>query len=106
MRVKNIESGYSTEIAEKYFSKDDVLIVVSPRAQEQLKFENNRPTESVEAQRVWFVTDEEQPFYVKFPASFQFTVNQFDQVKLVNLKAVEVRSNVYFSADNIEKVGK
>ncbi|WP_178085210.1 hypothetical protein [Streptococcus ruminantium] len=100
-RLKN--TGYSTTIANDYINPIEAIYSLSSELEEQQVFEDNKPTGEINGYKAWFVQKGLPPFQVKFEKKIKLpdfmTLVQFD-----NLRACEVRYNVYFKADNIKEV--
>lgn len=104
MKIKNNfkQNSYSKEIAEKYVDSNSTFTLLSSDAEEMYTFENNKRVPT--GLKIWVLQSGINPFSIKLPAQVTVSAKQLEQVKLVDLEAIEVRNNIYFRASSIEKI--
>ncbi|MFA1739362.1 hypothetical protein [Lysinibacillus fusiformis] len=104
MKIKNNfkQNSYSKEIAEKYIDSNSSFMMLSTEAEEMYTFEDNKRVAT--GSKIWVLQAGINPFYVKLPAQANVNAKQLDQIKLIELEAIEVRNNIYFRATSIEKI--
>ena len=90
MKITNKKGGYSTEIANSYIDAKQPIRLLSTELEEQVLFENGKPTEDVAA-------------FVKFTDKVKLP-EYMALVKFDNLQACEVNYNVYFKANGFKEV--
>ena len=102
MKITNKKGGYSTEIANSYIDAKQPIRLLSTELEEQVLFENGKPTEDVAAFRAWFTQQGLPPFTVKFTDKVKLP-EYMALVKFDNLQACEVNYNVYFKANGFKE---
>lgn len=105
MKRKNAVSknSYSEATSALYISDKAPIINVSSEIEKQYNWIDNKRTDEVVGYKAYFVQEGVNPFAVKFekePALPPF----LSEVKLDNLEAIEIRSNVYFRATGVRVV--
>lgn len=95
--------GYSAELALKILDSSKSIHSLSLNLEPQMKFEDGKRTDEVQAYKAWFCQSGLPPFEVKFEEQVKLpaflAVVTFD-----NVQACEVSYNVYFKADNLKEV--
>lgn len=104
MKIKNNfkQNSYTKELAEKYIESNSSFMMLSSEAEEMYTFENNKRVPT--GWKIWVLQAGVNPFSVKLPAQVTVSAKQLDQIRLVDLEAIEVRNNIYFRASSIEKI--
>lgn len=96
-------TGYSVQTAKEFLDEQLPIYSVSTILEEQVRFENNKPTDEVEAYKAWFSQEGLPPFQVKFKKKVTLPA-YLTPVKLENLEACEIRYKVYFRAEDVSEV--
>lgn len=95
--------GYSAELALKILDSSKSIHSLCLNLEPQMKFEDGKRTDEVQAYKAWFCQSGLPPFEVKFEEQVKLpaflSVVTFD-----NIQACEVSYNVYFKADNLKEV--
>lgn len=106
MKIQSNREGnnYNAETAELYIPKGTVATSLSIEAFAQMKYIDHKRTDEVEAYRYWFCCDNLNPFEVKFTHKLSELPHRFSKVTFKNLTAIQIRTNVYFKADDIELI--
>lgn len=101
--IQQYQGGYSLLTTSKYIVPALPIYSLSTELEVQRVFENGRPTNEIQAYKVWFVQEGLEPFQVKFLEEIELpdflSVVEFD-----NLEACEIKRNVYFRANGINEV--
>ncbi|MEK5133099.1 hypothetical protein NST39_03355 [Bacillus sp. FSL W8-0645] len=103
MKTKNSKSEYNEETAKQYISDDKPIINVSSEVETQYKWIEGKRTDEVTGYKLYFTQEGVNPFVIKFvnnPVLPPF----LSEVKLDNLQAIEIRSNVYFRSEGVRVV--
>lgn len=101
MKIRNNRNGYSHELATTYILNDKPVISLSTEAETQYVWNNGRRTNKIGGYQAWFAQEGLGPFKVKFENNPQLP--QFlSAVHLKDLKACQVKNNIYFKAAEIE----
>ena len=100
MKIKRT-SGYSKDVAKLYIPGDVFTYSLSTDLSKQVKWIDGKPTNEVTGYQSWFIAEGTEPFKVKFTNKVELPA-MFTKVKLQDLEACEVGSNVYFKANRIE----
>ncbi|UNJ96127.1 hypothetical protein MN093_11035 [Bacillus mycoides] len=103
MKTKNSQSAYNEETAKQYISDDRPIINVSSEVETQYNWIEGKRTDEVTGYKLYFTQEGVNPFAVKFvknPSLPPF----LSEVKLDNLQAIEIRSNVYFRSEGVRVV--
>lgn len=103
MKIKNSQSKYNEETAKQYISADKPIINVSSEIETQYNWIEGKRTDEVTGYKLYFAQEGVNPFAVKFvenPSLPPF----LSEVKLDNLQAIEIRSNVYFRSEGVRVV--
>lgn len=103
MKITRRNGGYSTDTAKSYVDAKQPIRLLSTQLEEQVLFENGKPTEDVAAYKAWFTQKGLPPFTVKFAEKIKLPA-YMALVNFDNLQACEVNYNVYFKADGIKEV--
>lgn len=104
MKTKNKKSSYSLETAVKYIQDDKPIYNVSSEIETQLVWtDDGKRTDEVAGYKIYFSQEGVNPFAVKF-AKMPSLPPFLSEVKLDNLEAIEIRSNVYFRAEGVRVV--
>lgn len=103
MKTRNLQSSYSSETTAKYITDDKPIYSVSSEVETQYNYIEKKRTDEVKGYKLYFSQEGVNPFAVKFEK--MPTLPPFlSEVKLDNLEAIEIRSNVYFRAEGIRVV--
>lgn len=103
MKTRNSQSSYSLETSKKYITEEKPIYNVSSEIETQYKYIEHKRTNEVTGYKIYFTQEGVNPFAVKFTK--QPSLPPFlSEVKLDNLEAIEIRSNVYFRAEGIRVV--
>ncbi|MDT2668629.1 hypothetical protein [Enterococcus dongliensis] len=103
MKTKNSKSSYSEATATLYINGKTPIFNVSSEIEKQYNWIDNKRTDEVVGYKAYFVQEGVNPFAVKFEQ--EPTLPPFlSEVKLDNLEAIEIRSNVYFRATGVRVV--
>ncbi|HHK2071886.1 TPA: hypothetical protein ACQLDR_001581 [Enterococcus faecalis] len=103
MKTRNSQSTYSSETTGKYIADDKPIYNVSSEVETQYNYIEKKRTDEVKGYKLYFSQEGVNPFAVKFVK--MPTLPPFlSEVKLDNLEAIEIRSNVYFRAEGIRVV--
>lgn len=95
--------SYSSQTVKEYLDEQLPIYSLSTVLEEQVRFENNKPTDEVEAYKAWFSQEGLPPFQVKFKKKVTLPA-YLTPVKLENLEACEIRYKVYFRAEDVSEV--
>ncbi|EMW5757449.1 hypothetical protein AAFC71_001810 [Enterococcus faecalis] len=103
MKTKHSKKPYSEATATLYVNNKAPFINVSSEIEKQYNWIDGKRTDEVIGYKVYFVQEGVNPFAVKFEN--EPTLPPFlSEVKLDNLEAIEIRSNVYFRATGVRVV--
>ena len=105
MKRKNLNTAnsYSGATSALYIDENKSIINVSSEIEKQYNWIDGKRTDEVVGYRAYFVQEGVNPFVVKFEK--EPTLPTFlSEVKLDNLEAIEIRSNVYFRATGVRVV--
>ena len=103
MKIRNSQSSYSQETTAKYIADDKPIYNVSSEVETQYNYIEKKRTDEVKGFKLYFSQEGLNPFAVyfsKMPSLPPF----ISEVKLDNLEAIEIRSNVYFRAEGVSVV--
>ena len=103
MKTKNSQSSYNEETAKQYISDDKPIINVSSEVETQYNWIEGKRTAEVAGYKLYFTQEGVNPFAVKFVKN-PFLPPFLSEVKLDNLQAIEIRSNVYFRSEGVRVV--
>jgi len=101
---RKMKSGYSTEIAKQYVTEGKPIYFVSSFEEIQHKYVDGERTNEIAAYKYYFVQEGLNPFAIKFENEIIDMPSFLSKVSVIDLEAVEVRSNVYFKAKSIEVI--
>ncbi|MCO7175479.1 hypothetical protein ACFP7A_06325 [Sporolactobacillus kofuensis] len=104
MRTRNSQSSYSSETTTKYISEDKPIYCVSSEIETQYNYIENKRTDEIKGHKLYFAQEGVNPFAVKFAKKMPSLPPFLSEVKLDNLEAIEIRSNVYFRAEGVRVV--
>lgn len=102
MKTKQTKNCYDESIVAKYLLDEKPVINVSSEIEVQYKWIEGKCTDEIEAYRLYFSQEGVNPFAVKFvtkPKLPRFLA----EVELEKLEAIEIRSKVYFRAENVRE---
>ncbi|CCF24184.1 Putative uncharacterized protein [Leuconostoc citreum LBAE C10] len=103
MKIVNKGSQYLESIALQYVATDKPVYSISSSVELKYKWENSKPTKEITGYQISFVQEGLPPFNVKFKS--EPTLPKFlGKVSFDQLEALEVRSNVYFRANDLKEV--
>lgn len=105
MKRKNLNTAnsYSGATSALYIDENKSIINVSSEIEKQYNWIDGKRTDEVVGYRAYFVQEGVNPFVVKFEK--EPTLPPFlSEVRLNNLEAIEIRSNVYFRATGVRVV--
>lgn len=103
MKTRNSQSSYSQETTAKYIADDKPIYNVSSEVETQYNYIEKKRTDEVKGFKLYFSQEGVNPFAVKF-AKMPSLPPFLSEVKLDNLEAIEIRSNVYFRAEGVSVV--
>lgn len=103
MYTKNTQNCYDEATAKKYLSEDKPIINVSSEVEEQYKWVEGKCTDEISAYRMYFAQEGVNPFAVKFPKKPKLP-SFLSEITLDKLEAIEIRSKVYFRAENVKEM--
>lgn len=103
MKINRRNGGYSVDTANRYIDTKQPIRILSTELEEQVLFENGKPTEDIAAYKAWFTQQDLPPFTVKFTEKVELPA-YMALVNFDNLQACEVNYSVYFKADGIKEV--
>ena len=98
MKTHNSQSSYSSETTGKYIVDDKPIYNVSSEVETQYNYIEKKRTDEVKGYKLYISQEGVNPFAVKSLPPF------LSEVKLDNLEAIEIRSNVYFRAEGVRVV--
>ena len=101
-------SSYSIANAEAAIGNEQIILV-GLKAETQVKFEDNKPTNEVTGKQVWVATETHNPFKIKLPADCDIDLSAYkigDSIEFEHLEAIEMNRKIYFRAKDIKKKGK
>ncbi|MCM3269012.1 hypothetical protein [Paenibacillus elgii] len=103
MKTRNSQNAYNEDTARQYISDEKPIINVSSVIETNYNWIDGKRTDEVTGYKLYFVQEGVNPFAVKFvtkPSLAPF----LSEVKLDNLEAIEIRSNVYFRSEGVRLV--
>lgn len=103
MKTRYKKGGYSALTASEYVDSKQAIHLISSELEEQVKFEDGKPTDEVVAYKAYFSQEGLPPFSVKFNSKIELP-RYMSLVAFDNLQACEVNYNVYFKADGLSEV--
>lgn len=103
MKTHNSQSSYSSETTGKYIVDDKPIYNISSEVETQYNYIEKKRTDEVKGYKLYFSQEGVNPFAVKF-AKMPSLPPFLSEVKLDNLEAIEIRSNVYFRAEGVRVV--
>ncbi|MCT4443941.1 MULTISPECIES: hypothetical protein [Lactiplantibacillus] len=102
--MKRGGDNYDAQTAEQFISEGQIVKSLTAEVDVKMKWKDNKPTDEVSGYNYWFGTEGLNPFEVKFDHELEDLPAQFADVSFENLRAIQIRSNVYFKADGIRAV--
>ena len=104
MKFKNTRGGgYSATLAAQLFDISKPIHSLSLELEPQMKFEDGKRTDEVQAYKAWFTQAGLPPFEVKFETKVSLPA-YLSVVEFDNIEACEVSYNVYFRAVDLKEV--
>lgn len=103
MKKKKFFNSYNEYTAKQYIDNDTPIINVSSELEIQYNWVDKKRTDEIIGYKLYFSQSGLNPFSVKFSEK-PFLPPFLAQVKLDNLEAIEVNSNIYFRAAGIEVI--
>lgn len=94
---------YSEAVARKFISSSVPTKCVTTFIETQYEYVDKQRTDNVKGYKLWFIQEGLNPFTIKFtkkPALPPF----LSIVEFENLQGIEIRSNVFFKADDLKVV--
>ncbi|EAF5050738.1 hypothetical protein QPJ54_000438 [Listeria monocytogenes] len=103
MKKINISNVYLTELANQYVKGEEAVYFVTSQYEKVYQYEGNRRTDKVIAHKGWFPQNGNNPFIVKFEGENEPELFKFmSKIEFENLRAIEVKNNIYFKADGMK----
>lgn len=102
MYSKNVKNNYDEATAKKYLSEKKPIVNVSSEVEEQYRWVEGKCTDEITGYRMYFVQEGVNPFAVKFEKKPKLPTF-LSEVTLDKLEAIEIRSKVYFRAENVKE---
>lgn len=102
MYTKNIKNNYDEATTKKYLSEEKPIVNVSSEVEEQYRWVEGKCTDEILAYRIYFAQEGVNPFAVKFEKKPKLPLF-LSEVTLEKLEAIEIRSKVYFRAENVKE---
>ena len=104
MKFNNKRSGgYSASLAAQLFDSSKPIHSLSLDLEPQMKFEDGKRTDEVQAYKAWFTQAGLPPFVVKFETTVSLPA-YLSVVEFDNIEACEVSYNIYFRAVDLKEV--
>lgn len=103
MRTKNSLNSYHEGTAQQYLSAEKPIINVSSEIEIQYNWIDGKRTDEITGYKLYFSQEGVNPFAVKFKKKPSLPAF-LSEVKLDNLEAIEIRSNVYFRSEGIRVI--
>ena len=95
--------GYSATLAAQLFDSSKPIHSLSLDLEPQMKFEDGKRTDEVQAYKAWFTQAGLPPFEVKFEKKVSLPA-YLSVVEFNNIEACEVSYNIYFRAVDLKEV--
>lgn len=104
MKFNNKRSGgYSASLASKILDHSKATHSLSFELEPQMKFEDGKRTNEIQAYKAWFSQEGLPPFEVKFEKKVALPA-YLSVVEFDNIEACEVSYNIYFRAEDLKEV--